>query len=105
MKTTEFRCEKCNRLLAKLAVEWEFGDSSEDDRTYIIDGARQYLEVKCPRCKTINKKEMIGDACVFGKEKHCGTTVCMPKSQVGKGIVNTEALEALNRVSRHGDNI
>ena len=48
---------------------------------------------------------MGGDECVFGKEKHDSTTVHMPKSQVGKGTVDTEALEALNRVSRHGDNL
>lgn len=104
MKTTEFRCEKCDKLLAKFAGEWKFGDSKEDDRTYIVGGAGQYLEIKCPRCKTVNKKEMVGDECVFRKEIRAGVTVHMPKSQVGKGIAK-EALEAHNRVSRHGDNV
>jgi phage FluMu protein Com len=87
MTPTEFRCENCNKLLATFGGELKFGDSKGDDRTCIIEGAGQYLEIKCPRCKTINKKEMVG-VIVFGKETHGDVTIHMPKSQVCGGGSN-----------------
>lgn len=69
MKTTEFRCEKCSKLLAKLTGDGHFMNFS-------TVGNNGTIEMKCPRCKTFNRKEL-----------------------------NIEALEAHNRVSRHGDNV
>lgn len=39
----EIRCEKCNKLLAKLDI----------DQALQLQGK---VEIKCPRCGTINKK-------------------------------------------------
>ncbi len=40
---TEFRCEKCGKLLAK------------------VDGGK--VEIKCPRCKAINTRHPHSDKC------------------------------------------
>ena len=109
MKTAEFRCEKCDRLLAKFTDTWEFGDSAMNDRTYLVAGCpgghRHYLEIKCPRCKYLNKKEVFDNERAIGKRVPSDTITNLPTLQIGEQMTSTEALEAHNRVSRHGDNL
>ena len=100
MKPTEFRCEKCDKLLARLTGELDslYGDES----TYICDGMKQHLEIKCSRCKHTNKRELVGAERVFGTKKVDNPAVYIHGLQIGK---DTEALEAHNQVSRHGDKL
>lgn len=61
MKTEEFRCGKCNKLLAKFVINVEF-ENDASNRTFIVEGEPDkpwkhhwYLEIKCPQCDKINK--------------------------------------------------
>jgi phage FluMu protein Com len=44
----EIRCTNCNKLLAKVR-------RSDDDRIIIIHKNSTELDIKCPRCKTMNE--------------------------------------------------
>ena len=97
MKTNEFRCKECNKLLAKVL----------EDR----------FQAKCPRCGEINvhKAEISYDAetnkiIVSGGAASMKDVVeFMAETNEDfaalKERMDAEALEALNRVSRHGDNV
>ena len=97
MKTNEFRCKECLKLLAKV----------------LEDG----FQAKCPRCGEINvhKAEISYDAetnkiIVSGGAASIKDVVEFMADEdtnfaAMKQRMDTEALEALNRVSRHGDNV
>jgi len=97
MKTTEFRCKECNKLLAKV-LEDKF-------------------QAKCPRCGEINthKAEISYDdktdtIIVSGGAASMNDVVEFMADKdtdfaALKQRIDTEALEALNQVSRHGDNL
>lgn len=84
MKTIEFRCEECNKLLAKITgKEFETTHTYDEPFSLSDDGLfHEHLEIQCPRCKHLNRKELYAYK-----------------------FLNMEALEAHNRVLRHGDNV
>jgi len=98
MKTLEFRCKGCNKLLAK-----------------VLENG---FQAKCPRCGEVNvhKAEISYDAekdmvIVSGGGAATMYDVVEYMAEIDENFaalkerMDAEALEALNRVSRHGDNV
>lgn len=134
MKTTEFRCGECGKLLAKFTGDLCFKDS---DR---IDDDKYYIEIKCLRCKHVTTREITGYRNISGMEIFGEMDVHSPKPNISydsesntitvsggelvtmwdvivhmakrdvnfealKKQIDAEALEAHKRVPRHGDNV
>lgn len=51
----QFRCQKCNRLLAKI---YDNKTGITFDEIKEIDKCNSKIEIKCPRCQTMNEIEV-----------------------------------------------
>ena len=112
MTINEFRCEKCNKLLAKFTTDIEFRDDTPN-RTFVVEGEPDkpwkhhwILEIKCPRCDKINQMPISEKyAPIHTDEKEQKSAWIAFKQKANLYVKNIEAPEALNEVSGNGNNL
>lgn len=111
MGNNEFRCGKCNKLLAKFTSDVEFQDDAPN-RTFIIEGESDkpwkhhwILEIKCPRCDKINKMPISENYAPIHTDEKAQMAGFYASQKANLEVGNTEAPEALNEASGNGNNV
>lgn len=107
----EFRCGKCNKLLAKFTSDTEFQEDIPN-RTFIVEGEkhkswkhRWYLEIKCPRCDKISKMPITKNYVPFRDDENEQEAAFYAMLEVNSEVERKEALEARNEASRNGNKL